>query len=319
LSDVYKSEPQSASSTCLAEPDPIHIGEVDDDERPDWIGSTAFILVHLACFAVFFVGFSWTALAALAVTYFSRMFGITGGFHRYFSHRTFKTSRVFQFLLGWLGTSAAQQGPLWWAAHHRHHHRFSDTEHDIHSPVHRGFLWSHIGWVMCKKYEKTNVNAIPDFAKYPELRFLNDYHWIPPLVLALACFFTGMALEYLAPSLGTNRWQILVWGFFVSTTILYHATFCINSLAHVLGSRRFNTSDHSRNNFWLALATMGEGWHNNHHRYANSERQGFYWWEIDMSHYILKMLSWMGLVWDLKTPPKRIYEEAEANRRQQSA
>lgn len=314
LSDLYPPGAESSPSAVAVETDPIDIGDVDGDERPDWIGSVAFILVHLACLAVFIVGFSWVAFAALVVTYFARMFGITGGFHRYFSHRTYKTSRLFQFALGWLGTSSAQQGPLWWAAHHRHHHRHSDTEHDIHSPITHGFFFSHVGWVICKKYEKTNISAIPDFAKYRELRFLNDWHFIPPIVLALGCFLTGMALERLAPSLGTNGWQMLVWGFFVSTTILYHATFCINSLAHVLGSRRFNTSDHSRNNFWLALATMGEGWHNNHHRYANSEQQGFYWWEVDMSHYILKTLSLFGLVWDLKKPPQRIYDEAEANK-----
>lgn len=309
MSDLYHPQPESSSSACAVD-DPINVGEVADDERPDWIGSTAFVMVHLACLAVFAVGFSWTAFGTLLVTYFARMFGITGAFHRYFSHRTYKTSRFFQFCLAWLGTSSAQQGPLWWAAHHRHHHRHSDTEHDIHSPIVRGFFWSHVGWVVCKKYEKTEMKAIPDFAKYPELRFLDAHHWIPPVLLAVGVFGLGMFLEQF-PALGTNRWQMLVWGFFVSTTILYHATFCINSLAHVVGSRRFNTSDHSRNNFWLALLTMGEGWHNNHHRYANSERQGFYWWEVDMSHYILKALSVVGLVWDLKTPPQRIYEEAE--------
>lgn len=291
--------------------DPINVGVVDDDERPDWVGSLAFISVHLACLLVFVAGFSWAALGMLGITYFGRMFGITGVFHRYFSHRTYKTSRVFQFMLGWLGTSSAQQGPLWWAAHHRHHHRHSDEPEDIHSPVQRGFWFSHVGWVMCKKYEKTNVSAIPDFAKYPELRFLNNFHILPPISLALAVYGIGFLLERYAPSLGTNGFQMLVWGFFISTTLLYHGTFSINSVAHVIGWRRFNTTDHSRNNFWLALITMGEGWHNNHHRCPYSERQGFYWWEVDMSHYILKGLSFLGLVWDLQKPPQTVYDEAE--------
>lgn len=291
--------------------DPINIGEVEDDERPDWIGSLAFIGVHVACLLVFFVGFSWAALGMMVFTYTARMFGITGVFHRYFSHRTYKTSRVFQFILGWLGTSSAQQGPLWWAAHHRHHHRFSDKEEDIHSPIQRGFWWSHVGWVICKKYEKTEFKSIPDFAKYPELRFLNNFHIIPPIVLALAVYGVGALLERYAPTLGTNGLQMLVWGFFISTTLLYHWTFSINSVAHVFGNRRFETSDHSRNNWWLAIMTLGEGWHNNHHKCPYSERQGMYWWEIDMSHYILVGLSKLGLVWDLQTHPESLYHEVE--------
>lgn len=294
--------------------DPINIGEVDDDERPDWMGSLAFIGVHVACLLAFYTGVSWAAIGMLVVTYVARMFGITGAFHRYFSHRTYKTSRWFQFVLGWLGTSAAQQGPLWWAAHHRHHHRHSDDEEDIHSPIHKGFWWSHVGWVICKKYEKTNIQAIPDFAKYPELRFLNNYHIIPPIVLALTVYGIGALLERYAPGLGTNGLQMLVWGFFISTTLLYHWTFGINSIAHVFGKRRFDTGDHSRNNWWLAIMTLGEGWHNNHHHCPYSERQGMYWYEIDVSHYILKGLSKLGLVWGLQTHPDKLYEEARQNK-----
>jgi len=291
--------------------DPINVGDVPDDERPDWIGSSAFVGVHLACFLAFYTGVSWAAVGMMVFTYGIRMFGITGVFHRYFSHRTYKTSRWFQFVLGFLGTSSAQQGPLWWAAHHRHHHRHSDTEEDIHSPIQKGFWWSHVGWVMAKKYEKTNIKAIPDFAKFPELRFLNNFHILPPICLALAVYGAGVLLGKYAPSLGTNGFQMLVWGFFISTTLLYHGTFCINSVAHVFGKRRFNTTDHSRNNWLLAIITLGEGWHNNHHRCPYAERQGIYWWEIDMSHYILRGLQAVGLVWDLQTHPKAVLEEAE--------
>ncbi|MGI8907985.1 MAG: acyl-CoA desaturase [Candidatus Sumerlaeaceae bacterium] len=299
--------------------DPINVGEVEDDERPDWIGASAFIGVHLACLMAFYTGVSWAAAAMFVFTYTIRMFGITGVFHRYFAHRTYKTSRVFQFVLAWLGTSSAQQGPLWWAAHHRHHHRHSDEPEDIHSPIQKGFFWSHVGWIMCKKYEPTNVKAIPDFAKYPELRFLNNFHILPPIAFALAVYGFGTLLAHFAPGLHTNGFQMLVWGFFISTTLLYHCTFCINSLAHVVGWRRFDTNDHSRNNFFLAVLTLGEGWHNNHHRCPYSERQGFYWWEIDMSHYILRGLAWLGLVWDLQKPPQSIYLEAEKNQQAQPA
>lgn len=294
--------------------DPINIGEVNDDERPDWMGSSAFMLVHVACLAVFFVGFSWAALGLCVITYMARMFGITGVYHRYFSHRTYKTSRWFQFVLAWIGCSAAQQGPLWWAAHHRHHHRFSDEEEDIHSPIQRGFYWAHVGWIICKKYEKTDTKSIPDFAKYPELVFLNNYHIIPPIVLALACFGIGVLAEKFAPGLGMNGWQALVWGFFISTVLCYHFTFSINSFMHLFGKRRFETKDHSRNNWILAIFCMGEGWHNNHHRCPYAEAQGMYWWELDMSHYIIKTFQKLGLVWDVQTHPDSLYHEAEHGR-----
>jgi stearoyl-CoA desaturase (Delta-9 desaturase) len=193
-----------------------------------------------------------------------------------------------------VGTMSVQKGPLWWAAHHRRHHTYSDQEGDIHSPVLRGLWWSHVGWILSARYDKTDLDAIPDMARYPELRWLDRFHIVPPVLLAVALYQWGGAV-------------MLVWGFFVSTTVLYHGTFVINSLAHVFGTRRFETGDESRNNLWLALITMGEGWHNNHHRYPGSERQGFYWWEIDMSHYILKALSYVGVVWNLRVPPISLF------------
>lgn len=281
------------------------------DEKLDILGSTGFFAIHAACLLVFFVGFSWIALVICVLCYVARMFGITGGYHRYFSHRSYKTTRAFQFCLAWLGASSAQKGPLWWAAHHRHHHTHSDTDEDVHSPGLRGLWWSHTGWILCAKYAKTNFEAVRDLAKFPELRFLNNYHLLPPTVLAVGMFLFGWLLEAFAPGLGTTKWQMLIWGFFVSTTCLYHGTFTINSLSHVFGKRRFKTKDDSRNNWLLAIITLGEGWHNNHHFYPASERQGFYWWEIDMSHYILKVLSWLRLVWDLRVPPQRVLDQAK--------
>jgi stearoyl-CoA desaturase (delta-9 desaturase) len=294
------------------QPNPIMVGEVDHrTERPDWMGSWSFITVHLACVLVFWAGFSWTALGVALVTYAVRAFGLTGGYHRYFSHRTYKTSRWFQFVIAYIGTSAAQMGPLWWAAHHRHHHRHSDTDQDVHSPVAHGFFWSHVGWILSRKYMETNTAAIPDFAKYPELRFIDNYHVIPPITLALGLYGLGWVLEIYAPGLGTNGFQMLVWAFFISTVCLYHATFFVNSLTHVHGTRRFETEDHSRNNWIVAITTLGEGWHNNHHRWPHAEAQGMYWWEFDPTHYTIKVLSWLGLVWDIKTHPKSLYDEAQ--------
>lgn len=280
------------------------------DDRVDIIGSVAFIGVHLGALLVFVAGFSWIALGLCVALYVVRMFGITAGFHRYFSHRTFKTSRAFQFALAWIGTSSAQLGPLWWAAHHRHHHKHSDTEEDIHSPGMRGVWYAHVGWILSPRYVETNMRAVPDLAKYPELVWLNKYHWVPPLALGFAVFAFGAALDILAPQLGVGPLQALAWGFFLSTVLLYHGTFTINSFCHIFGSRRFDTSDESKNNFWLALITLGEGWHNNHHHCPYSERQGLAWYEIDITHYILRMLSWVGLVWDINEPPARVLEAA---------
>lgn len=274
----------------------------------DIIVNIPFVLIHISCLLIFWAGFSWTALITCFILWFVRMFGITAGYHRYFSHRTYKTSRWFQFILAILGNSSAQLDPLWWAAHHRHHHRHTDTEQDIHSPVISGFWWSHMGWILCPKYFKTNEQNIQDFARYPELKYLNRFPVILPVILAIVLTAIGLLLQHYIPQIGTTGLQMLVWGFLFSTLLLYHSTFTINSLAHVFGTRRFDTADSSRNNLLLALITLGEGWHNNHHYYPASERQGFYWWEIDITHYILKLLSWLGIVWDLKTPPQKIYD-----------
>jgi stearoyl-CoA desaturase (delta-9 desaturase) len=276
-------------------------------EQIEWVESLPFFLLHAACLLVFWCGVSWAALAVCALLYALRVGSISGGFHRYFSHRTYKTSRAFQFLIAWIATSATQKGPLWWAANHRHHHANSDTPADAHSP-HDGFWWSHVGWFLSGRYSATDFSLIPDLAGYPELRFLNEYHVIPPIALAASTCALGAWLGHAAPTLHTSAFQMLVWGYFVSTVLGYHGTFMVNSLAHVFGRRRFQTRDDSRNNLLIALVTFGEGWHNNHHYAPSSERQGFYWWEIDVTHYVLTVFSWMGLVWDLNRPPKSIYQ-----------
>jgi len=270
--------------------------------------------VHLTCLLALWVGVSWVAVAVCLALYAVRMFSITGGYHRYFSHRSFQTSRIFQFLLGLLGCTAAQKGAIWWASHHRGHHNHSDTERDPHSPKVFGFYYAHIGWVLSKKNKHTETALVTDLTKFPELRLLGRLYMLPPIVLAVSTFYVGAWLEQAFPNLQTSGPQMLVWGFFISTVLLYHGTFCINSLTHVIGKRRFNTPDDSRNHWLLALITFGEGWHNNHHRYQSSERQGMYWWEIDISHYVLVALSKLGLVWGLRSHPQMMYEEAESAR-----
>ena len=280
----------------------------------DFILNVAFIGIHLGCLMALWVGVSWVAVAVCLALYAFRMFSITAFFHRYFAHRTYKTSRPFQFIMAVAGASCLQNGPLWWSAHHRHHHRHSDTDEDIHSPISGTVWWAHVGWILSKKYNDYDPNDVKDLAKFPEIRLVQRLHAIPAIMIGVGCFILGEVLAAKAPGLGTSGLQLLTWGFFISTTLLYHATFTINSLMHKFGTRRFDTDDHSRNSLLLALLTFGEGWHNNHHRYHASERQGFYWWEIDISHYGLVVLSWFGLVWDLKKPPRWIYEEAEGIR-----
>jgi stearoyl-CoA desaturase (delta-9 desaturase) len=274
-------------------------------DKVDWLRIIPLLGMHAACLGVIWVGWSPIALTVAAVLYFVRMFAITGFYHRYFSHRSFRTSRWFQFILAGVGSASGQGGPLWWAAHHRRHHRASDRPEDVHSPHQRGFLWSHMLWFMSRRHHATRTDDVRDWAKYPELRLLNRYDKLVPLGLAVLLFATGEILRVAAPSLGTNGLQMFIWGFCISTVVLLHATLAINSLAHVWGWRRFNTRDHSRNNFVLALITLGEGWHNNHHYCPGTVRQGFAWWEIDITYYLLRAMSWIGLVWDLRPVPAR--------------
>ena len=269
-----------------------------------------FLGLHVAVLAVFWVGWSPIAIMVAVSLYIVRMFAITGFYHRYFAHRTFRTSRGMQFLFGCLGASAAQRGPLWWAANHRHHHAFSDKPGDVHSPIIRGLWWSHIGWFLTHDQLATKLNRIKDFARYPELRFLNRFDTLVPIGLAVILFLFGTWLGSAYPNLGTNGWQMLVWGFVISTVALWHGTFTINSLSHLFGSRRFQTSDHSRNNFILAIITLGEGWHNNHHKYCSSTRQGFRWWEIDVTYYLLRGLQLFGIIWDIRPVPAWVLNQS---------
>jgi len=279
-------------------------------KQVDWPRTIPFIILHLGCLGVIWVGVSPLAVWLAVGLYFFRMFAITGFLHRYFSHKTYSTSRAFQFIMALWCSLAVQRGALWWAYTHRHHHKHSDEEDDKHSPVVDGFWWAHIGWITSKKNFPTDYSKITDLAKYPELVFLNRFDTLIPILFAGSLYGLGAYLG--AQGVDTSGGQLLIWGFFISTTVLFHGTSCINSLAHVWGTKRFKTTDdESRNSFILTLITLGEGWHNNHHRYQATTKQGFYWWEFDPTYYLLKMLSWTGLIWGLKGVPKSIYEEAE--------
>ena len=246
-----------------------------------------FVLLHLGCIAVVFVPFRWSWVELMLAMYAVRMFGITAGYHRYFSHRSYKLGRGWQFIMAFLAETSGQKGVLWWAAHHRVHHRHADQDPDIHSPLKRGFWWAHVGWVLSNEYDKYDPSLIQDFGKYPELRWLDKHYLVPPVVLAAVLLLGG--------GLGA-----FVWGFVVSTVLLFHGTFTINSVAHLWGTRRFDTADDSRNNFVLAIITLGEGWHNNHHKFMYACRQGLRWWEVDVTYYAIKMLNWLGVAKDLR-------------------
>ncbi len=279
-----------------------------DDERPSLKDSIPLVVMHAACLGALWTGVSASALAACAITYLVRVFALTAGYHRFFSHNSFRTGRAFQFVLAFLGSSAAQLGPLWWASHHRLHHQVADTERDIHSPARRGFWWAHVGWLLCPRYAKADFDRVKDFARFPELRFLDRHPYVAPAVLALALLGIGHALSL--RQVNTSGAQMVVWGFFISTVLVYHVTFSINSLMHMFGTRPYNTPDTSRNNWALALLTLGEGWHNNHHRWPVSARQGFRWWELDMTYLVLRVLETIGVVSDVRRPPEKILAEA---------
>jgi stearoyl-CoA desaturase (delta-9 desaturase) len=257
--------------------------------RAESIPTLVYWGIHLSCLAALWTGVDATALALCAATFWIRMFAITAGYHRYFAHRAYKTSRAFQFALALLGTCAVQKGPLWWSGLHRRHHRYADEPGDTHSPR-EGFWYAHQGWIFDPRWTATPTNLVPEFARYPELRWLNRWHFVPVIGLAALCFAVD----------GTTG---LVWGFAISTTALWHSTYLVNSAAHLFGTRRYDTPDTSRNNWWIALLTMGEGWHNNHHYYMASARQGFRWWEIDLTYYALRGLAALGVIWDVREPP----------------
>ncbi|MFT4542196.1 MAG: stearoyl-CoA desaturase (delta-9 desaturase) [Planctomycetota bacterium] len=283
--------------------------ETEDPRQIDWIRVIPFLGIHLCCLFVFVVGWSPAAVTVAVGYYFVRMFAITAFYHRYFSHRSFETSRVTQFLFALLGSAAVQRGPIWWASHHRAHHRHADRDGDVHSPNRDGFWWSHVGWLLARKNFKPRLDLVRDLTAFPELRWIDRFDVLVPALSIPAFWCLGELLGNLG--MATTGGQMLVWGFCISTVVTYHVTFSINSVAHRMGSRRFDTPDDSRNNTLLALLTLGEGWHNNHHRYQASARQGFFWWELDLSYCMLRVLAVFGVVRGLRPVPRRVLREGK--------
>lgn len=277
-------------------------------DKIEWLRTIPFVLLHLSCLLVYFVGVSSVAVWTAAILFFIRIFAITGIYHRYFSHKTYSVNRFWQFMFGVLGSSCVQRGPLWWASHHRQHHMVSDQPEDAHSPSQHGFWWSHMGWFLSKRNYHYNPDRVKDLSRFPELVFLDRYDIVVPAILFVGLWIVGKLLYWYAPQLGTNAGQMIVWGFCISTIFLFHATVTINSLSHVFGGQRFVTTDTSRNNFLLAMLTLGEGWHNNHHHYPATARQGFVWWEIDITYYILNLLAMIGIVKNIKKLPKHVMQ-----------
>jgi len=275
------------------------LGAKKSQERPSFLGLGIFIALHLLCAAAIWTGVSRGAVILGVAVFVFQLLSITIGYHRYFSHRAFKTSRVMQFVLAFCAQTSMQKGALWWAGHHRYHHKHADEESDIHSPKH-GLWWSYAGWIFYDSMDATRVELVRDFARFPELQLLNRFHWVPTVLLAIVCWAIG-------------GWPGLTVGYLWGTTLSHHATFANNCFAHVFGTRPHDTGDLSRNNWFLAIVTFGEGWHNNHHCYAGSARHGFQWWEIDLTYYVLLALARLGLIWDLCNPPIELLQKRVAS------
>ena len=269
---------------------------------PNVLQITIFWSIQASALLVFFVPFSWALVGLWAASHFIRAIGLTLAFHRYFAHRSFQMNRVARFVWAFIGTAAMQKGPLWWAGHHVNHHRYADRDGDPHSPAISGFYYAHIGWFLNDtKYDRlppTNP-VVRDFSKAPEIAWLEQCFWAPPLMFAVALFLIG-------------GWPYFIWGFATPTMTLAHATFAINTVNHLWGSRRFETHDDSRNNAVTAFFSAGEGWHNNHHRYQRAARNGFYWWEVDITWYVIRAMAAVSLAWNIQEVPTRIYSEASA-------
>jgi stearoyl-CoA desaturase (delta-9 desaturase) len=253
------------------------------------------VIFHIFAIAAFW-SFSWTNLAvALALHWIAVGFGISLGYHRLHTHRGFKTSKAFEYFLAICGTLTLEGGPMFWVATHRQHHQLSDQEGDPHSPRDGGF-WAHMGWILFGDTHHNNTELMgkyaPDLGREPFYRWLNTYHYLPLTTLGLILLAVG-------------GWSMVLWGIFLRVIVGLHATWLVNSATHMWGSRRFETRDDSRNSWWVALLTFGEGWHNNHHAHPVSARHGLAWYEFDISWITLRILNAFGIVRDLKVAKVR--------------
>ena len=256
----------------------------------NWVTAIAMTAFHVGAVAAFFYVDLGAVLVAVVLWAVAGMLGIGMGYHRLLTHRGYQTSRWVEYFLTLCGTLALEGGPIFWTAVHRIHHQKSDHEGDPHTPR-EGTLWAHMGWIFLGEglHQDAAVlnHYVPDLASDPFHMWLSRWHWLSNVVVGLALLAWG-GVAY------------VLWGIFFRTTWGLHSTWLVNSATHLWGSRRFKTRDDSTNNWWVALLTFGEGWHNNHHAHPTSARHGLAWYELDLNWIGIKTLEALGLAWDLK-------------------
>ncbi len=265
-------------------------------EGRDWVVFAWMAFMHVGAIAGFFT-FSWPAFwTAIFLWWLTGGIGICLGYHRYFTHKSYATPKVIQYLLAICGCMAGEAGPIAWVAAHRYHHTYSDTDQDPHSPL-KGFLWSHFTWLFGRENFLASYDSYkkycPDMIKDKFIVFLDRYHMLPVL------FLTGILYAM-------GGWSFVVWGIFVRSLIVYHSTWLVNSASHIWGYRTYKTTDASRNNWWVAILAFGEGWHNNHHAFQRSARHGFHWWEFDITYRTIQILWVLGLASEIHLPVQSI-------------
>lgn len=261
--------------------------------RVNWVPLIAIVLIHLAALLAFLpMFFTWKALITTIVIQVFTTLGITVGFHRFLTHRSFRSPKWMEYFLSWLGSLSWQGGPIKWVATHRLHHQYSDEDEDPHTPLH-GFFWSHALW--CFKFDP-HFDPYKKYSQYAQDLARDRGHVFIEKTTGLWQFVLAGALY------AWGGWPCVVWGVFLRLVYSYHITWFVNSASHIWGYRNYETTDGSRNLWWVALLSFGEGWHNNHHAYPRSARHGLKPWEIDASWYIIKVMSWFGLARDIRLP-----------------
>ena len=254
-------------------------------KKMNWVTSIALILLHIGAITALFM-FTWRALAVTIFLYWMTIcLGISMGYHRLHTHRSYQVPRVLEYFFAVCGALTLEGGPIFWVATHRIHHQKSDQPGDPHSPR-EGAWWSHVGWILFGETNHNNTRVMgkyaPDLMKHPFYVWLNNYHWVPLAVLG-------------AVLLAVGGLPVFLWGICVRVVFGLHSTWLVNSATHLWGSRRFNTRDDSRNSWWVALLTFGEGWHNNHHAHPTSARHGLAWYEFDISWIQIRILKFLGI------------------------
>lgn len=289
----------------------MHTGTADSTAFKQVVLAARLTFVFGGSAAAFFFPVSLELVALMVISFVVRTFGWEAGHHRYFAHRSFKTSRIFQFVLGALGAMSGQRGPLWWAAVHREHHSYADTDKDPHSPLKRGWFFAYLGWLFERPDGQTNYDNVKDWAQFPELVWLNEHHYVFPYFLLCLTFVLGQWTPLFGWGAGI---EAVIWGFCISTALSLQGTHMVNAFAHAQQSgwftyRNYPTDDRSQNHWLLCIVTLGASWHNNHHRYPVAARAGFRWWELDLTFIALRGLAALGLVWDLRAVPGHVLQE----------